>query len=287
MDLVQSNCGLSSMALPFTLCVLSILSLCFMLFYTIIHYLAQQIDHLIFPDERPVSHGLSVHRRRLLEIRAAPIFKAIFWTLTVLLLLGTSAFLVVFILFTTLAACVAPERLLPVLLAIVAVALVARNTYVSLRKLQDALESRLKDIHKNLNSAIEIDEAVEGVMREMGFNSTQILLITLAVCIVFAAVVAFVLLGCLLFMTVSSIIPTLISSGMVVLSAGATLQAGEVSPDYTSKIKLTDKLNKQLAEANQFSSVSANFLTAESGEAQLQSAAKLSTQAGLAPKTTK
>merc|ERR1711971_1369121 len=65
----------------------------------------------------------------------------------------------------------------------------------------------------------QFNTVVDDVLREYGFNRAQIVAITVVTVSTFAVFLGFVLLGCSLFMNPSSMIPSLISSGMVFVSA--------------------------------------------------------------------
>jgi hypothetical protein len=253
-----------------------------MLFYSITEYLVKQIDFLAFGDKTPATptslHRLakltpkiSVHRRRLLRIRASPIFRGVFWFLVVVLLLGTSMSAVGFILYTAIAACVAPEYMIPVLLAIVAIFFVARTTYTNLIEMKHILKCRLEKLSDDGNNLLLREEQIEDVMREMGFNSTQILLITFLWCIVFAAVVTFILLGCMLFMDSSSLVPTIVSSGMMILSGIAAVQNGKLDASNTSSLKLTASINQYMARTQEVETLSKQLASADDSKTTLNS----------------
>merc|ERR1739848_827768 len=119
-------------------------------------------------------------------------------------------------------------------------------------------------------------EAIEEVMRDMGFNRTQIFLFTVATCVVFAAFVSFVLLGCSLFITPNNLLPTLISSGAVILPAATILRSGELPPNYAqTNHKLMGSVNTRMAEWNGCAAKVKEVAAAEDAEAAIKAADKL------------
>lgn len=272
LDLVQQSCGVRSIILPCFCACVSIASLVFCLFYTIIHYLTGRIDLLIYRDGMPPGVRMSVHRRRLWAIRSSFIFNAVFNTLAVVMVYCSIFALVGFSLYITLGACVEPQTILPFLLGIVAVIFVAKNTYARLKRMQSALHSKIADLGKGVQDAVELDAAAEEVMREMGYNDAQILLITLAACISFAAFIAFILVGCSLFMDASDVIPSLISSGLVVLSTAATIQSGEIPAQALGNSKLTGSLNQHLMKVQTVSNNTTNVVASNDAKSGLTSA---------------
>jgi len=274
-DLVQSDCGLPSVTLPVVGMIVTITAMCFMLFYTIVDYLARHIDYLVFADGRPANKRISRHRRRLLQIGSSSVFNFVFWILSVLLLVCTCVYFIGFCLYLTLGACVDPTRLLPVLFAVIAVLVVGRSTYAQLMKLQVALKARLDGLHGGAEDAVALGETAEATLREMGLNSTQILLITLAVCIAFSAFIAFLLLGCLIFITTESIVPTLISSGLVLLSAVAVVNQGQVTGKMVSGNDTAALLSSRFVELSSWTSLMTEAAAAKDTKAELAAAKAL------------
>eukprot|EP00930_Biecheleria_cincta_P084899 TRINITY_DN74324_c0_g1_i1.p1 TRINITY_DN74324_c0_g1~~TRINITY_DN74324_c0_g1_i1.p1 ORF type:complete len:1144 (-),score=137.88 TRINITY_DN74324_c0_g1_i1:220-3618(-) len=268
-DMVSGSCGPTDRGLPAFLNLTVVLSLSFMLCYSVVEYLSRKIDFLTFGDQ-PVYTSISVHRRRLLRIRASPIFRGVFWVLVVILLLGTSTSAVGFILYTAIAACVAPDYMIPVLLAIVALVFVAGTTYANLIEMRNALKQRLEKFGDDGNRLLLREEEIEDVLREMGFTSAQILLITFLWCVVFVAVVTFILLGCMLFMDSSSLIPTIVSSGMMIISGFAAVKNGKLDANKTSSFKLTASLNKHLARTQKIGDLAKDLVSTEDSKTALK-----------------
>lgn len=92
--------------------------------------------------------------------------------------------LVALSLYLTLGACVAPQRLVPYLLALASIVYVAKQTYATLEKVKNALIAqldRVEDLGKGLrDDAAARQAALDDALRDEGFNPTQILLITVA-----------------------------------------------------------------------------------------------------------
>ena len=85
--------------------------------------------------------------------------------------------------------------------------------------------------------------------------------------VVLAAFIAFVLLGCSLFMTPGTVLPTLISSGMVILPALSVLQSGKLPESYaTGNHKVTQSLNKHLTEWKELTAKTDSLITAKNAE---------------------
>lgn len=236
------------------LAVLCISSMCFMLYYTVVEYLSRQANLLVFPNGRPATRRSAALRRRLLRLRSNAVVRLVWWLLFVSTIAGTCFFGTLFVMYIILGACVVPERLVPILLGLVAVVFVAKSTYESLKKLQEAVRQSLESLRDDLKDTAELTEAVEDVLRDLGFNSTQIVLITAAICVQFAALVAFVLLGCSLFVSAESLVPSLISSAMVIVSALTAIRSGTLPADYVKRTGATAKLNEQLLRTTALSS---------------------------------
>ncbi|CAE8647330.1 unnamed protein product [Polarella glacialis] len=275
-DMARSACGFRRALEPVMLMMVVVMALCVMLFFSVVDYLARQIDHVVFRKGRPEGKQMSRHRRRLMKIRASSFLKSVLWVLALSVLVATVVFFVGFCLYITLGACVDPHRLIPVLLAVVAVLAVAQSTYTELQKLQKALKEKVTSMKKGAGNAAAIEETAEETLRAMGLNSTQVLLITLAVCIAFAAFIAFILLGCMMFIAPESFIPTLISSGMVLLSTGAMIQGGKVKgSSFAGKNDTTAMLNMRFAKVSAVSGVMTGVTGASDGKTALAAATKL------------
>merc|ERR1712008_126880 len=123
--------------------------------------------------------------------------------------------------------------------------------------------------------ALAEEEALEAVMRDMGFSRVQIFLITVMTCIVFAAFIAFVLLGSALFISPGNMMPTLISSGMVILPVITVLKSGNLPDSYaTGNHKVTKSLNKHLTEWKDVTAKTDALITAKNAQDTLSAADK-------------
>jgi len=271
LELVNAKCSKNDMTLPLMAALIPISFTTFMAFYTVVDYLARRIDKVIGVPE---GKKMSKYRRCLLKIRASPIFSSVFWMLLLLQLLGTFVCVVTNLLYLVLGTCVAPQRLIPILLAVVAVAYVAKTTFEGLKKLQQALAAKVDELCGSVvDDAEELDGAIEDALMELGYNETQIIGMTLGICAAFLCFVAFILIGCSLFVHPSTIIPTLISSAMVGLSTIATVASGKVPSKYANNSGITASIGKNIRVANDFTVDANKFVGAKDLKSGLQGAA--------------
>mmetsp|Transcript_5642 Transcript_5642/g.10226 ORF Transcript_5642/g.10226 Transcript_5642/m.10226 type:complete len:265 (-) Transcript_5642:88-882(-) len=106
----------------------------------------------------------------------------------------------------------------------------------------------------SMDAAAAIPHAIDDVLREHGFNTAQIVLVTVVTVLMFAVFLAFILLGCSLFMHPNSMLPSLISSGMVLVSTFSVIKSGKVNMAATGNSELTKSLHSKLAETQKMAS---------------------------------
>ncbi|CAE7214903.1 cobB [Symbiodinium natans] len=115
----------------------------FMLLYTIIEYLCRHIDQVILTQTQLAAGRLSIHRRRLLTLRANRFFRDSMFFLLLFFLHVSITLGIAFSLYLLLGACVTPETVAPVLIGVIATIYVGRRTaelvFSSSRNLQAQL----------------------------------------------------------------------------------------------------------------------------------------------------
>merc|ERR1712050_74077 len=102
---------------------------------------------------------------------------------------------------------------------------------------------------------------------------------TIVVCAAFGAFVAFILIGCSLFMHPSTIIPSLISSSMVLLSAVGMVRSGKVPMKYASNSGITASIGKHLAPTQKMTGVATKLISAKDAKSMLVAADELERRA--------
>lgn len=162
---------------------------------------------------------------------------------------GSCVWMVSVALYVCLAACVSPQKLVPWMLAVASVIFAAKKTYSTMIATRDAITQRLEAHQKAEDDAHAVHDAVQDVLLEAGFNEVQIVLITVATCVALAVFLVFILLGCSLFMDGKSIVPTLVSSFLVLGSTFAALKSGNVPAGAVGLNKYTAALDKTQAKA--------------------------------------
>ena len=106
-------------------------------------------------------------------------------------------------------------------------------------------------IKKELQNLHDPEQELENSLRLLGFNRWQIILWASAVGVGFMAFVIFLLTGCSLFMDASSIIPSLLSSFVIVSSAATKVASGKVhGKDAETLVVQFDRKKKTLKELN-------------------------------------
>merc|ERR1712054_400813 len=99
---------------------------------------------------------------------------------------------------------------------------------------------------------------------------------SVVMCLVFAAFIAFVLLGCSLFLTPGNLLPTLISSGMVILPVLTMVRSGKLPSKYsTGNHKVTSSLSKHLTQWKDVTKKTDALITAKSTKDRLAAADKV------------
>lgn len=226
----------------------------FMLFYTIVEYLCRHIDQVILTQTQLAAGRLSVHRRRLLNLRASRLFRDnMFFLLLIFLHIGITLG-IAFSLYLLLGACVTPETVAPVLIGLIATIYVGRRTaelvFSSSRSLQAQLMNSVSDMQSDAST---VGEALEETLTELGLNDAQVLLFSLVITGTFACAVAFVLLGSSLFITADSIAPALISGLATVTGALAAARGGAGAEDTLLKFEALKNFNAKVQEVQKFS----------------------------------
>eukprot|EP00931_Biecheleriopsis_adriatica_P115034 TRINITY_DN90885_c0_g1_i1.p1 TRINITY_DN90885_c0_g1~~TRINITY_DN90885_c0_g1_i1.p1 ORF type:complete len:1062 (+),score=130.51 TRINITY_DN90885_c0_g1_i1:37-3222(+) len=250
-DMIQFTCQEDSNALlPMVVIGFVISILVFMMNLSIVVYWARHIDNMAQPGTR-----LSANEKWLLRLRAAPLVKCIFWLLTSLLVASTSVYVVAFVCYIILGALVEPSYLVPILMGVVSVGYVVLQTYTQLQQVAGTLEAQFRDVVANISSGTK-DKAnliavTEEALHELGFSQPQIVFITVLAFIKFVAFVLFILIGVAMFMDTSSLIPALLSSGLVLVTAQAQLASGNYGSmtGLGSLDTLVSKLNTIQEEA--------------------------------------
>eukprot|EP00439_Symbiodinium_sp_Y106_P074726 s1809_g14.t1 len=226
----------------------------FMLFYTIVEYLCRHIDQVILTQTQLAAGRLSVHRRRLLNLRASRLFRDnMFFLLLTFLHIGITLG-IAFSLYLLLGACVTPETVAPVLIGLIATIYVGRRTaelvFSSSRSLQAQLMNSISGVQSDAST---VGEALEETLTELGLNDAQVLLFSLVITGTFACAVAFILLGSSLFITADSIAPALISGLATVTGALAAARGGAGAEDTLLKFEALKNFNAKVQEVQKFS----------------------------------
>ncbi|CAE6932876.1 cobB [Symbiodinium sp. CCMP2456] len=226
----------------------------FMLFYTIVEYLCRHIDQVILTQTQLAAGRLSVHRRRLLNLRASRLFRDnMFFLLLIFLHIGITLG-IAFSLYLLLGACVTPETVAPVLIGLIATIYVGRRTAELVFSSSRSLQAQLMNAASGMQSdASTVGEALEETLTELGLNDAQVLLFSLVITGTFACAVAFVLLGSSLFITADSIAPALISGLATVTGALAAARGGAGAEDTLMKFEALKNFNAKVQEVQKFS----------------------------------
>lgn len=140
-----------------------------------------------------------------------------------ILLYLTLILMMLFVMFVVLGACIEPQRMLPILLAVVSLGVLARQAWERLNALHEfhrnALRSAFGAERLSGSGVTSVDDRIAGVLREAGFSPAHAALFTLLILVSAGVFFAFTLLGCFFFLDVNSIVPSLVSSGIVLSSA--------------------------------------------------------------------
>eukprot|EP00929_Paragymnodinium_shiwhaense_P080112 TRINITY_DN4175_c0_g1_i1.p1 TRINITY_DN4175_c0_g1~~TRINITY_DN4175_c0_g1_i1.p1 ORF type:complete len:1065 (-),score=179.51 TRINITY_DN4175_c0_g1_i1:563-3757(-) len=216
-DMLEGNYGAKNYYAAATLVLLALAQV-FLMIYVVISYLARQIDFVLMKWGALKRGRISRHRARLLLIRCSWWFQgwANFYAATLLLCLVPVV--IVFSLYVILGACLAPEKLVPVLISIAATIYVATTTYRTFMMLKDKVRQELADV-VGKDGAEVLATAIDETLSEYGLTQGQIIFFVIFMTLFFALYLTLIVVGCALFIDASNVVPTLISSGTVVISA--------------------------------------------------------------------
>jgi len=229
-DVLQHNCTRAVLRPMTIVFIILVCTQTFMMVYTIVEYLVRQLDQIIFERGKTPGKRAQKIRKRLKQVRKHVAFQGIFVFIVSLQCYASVFALTVFTMYMLLGACIQPFTLIPVLAAIAAIFVILKTTYSALTRSKDSIEARLSRSPEAINDFVDdVQTAVDDALSEAGFNQGQILLYTIFVSLVSALFLGFVTVGCSLFISLKSLVPTLLSSG-ISLSSGltATLQTGEL-----------------------------------------------------------
>jgi hypothetical protein len=119
---------------------------------------------------------------------------------------------------------VLPERLIGVIVAIVAAALVARTLYVRSEALYKQISQQLEKANEKLAQADELHEAAAGVLLQNGLDRLQVATVIGLYTLAFCACVAYLFLGVAQFVGQAELVSTLMLAAIAI--AGALFAMG-------------------------------------------------------------
>lgn len=191
-------------------------------------------------------------RALILRIKCSVLFRRVFYAQLLLLTVGGLWWTQHALMYLLLLACVMPQRVVPVVLALASIVINARLTYGSLLRAHNALNRRLKGLRDTaVTRSDEMESAVEAVLMRFGFDKVQIMLIIVVYSIAFAACVAFLFLSVSLFVGPEGYISTLVSSAIALSSAFRSLSSAtgsEVSAAMLDNLKTEAAVQGELGE---------------------------------------
>ena len=202
--------------------------------------------------------GVSSTRRALVRLRSHWAFTGTSAALLLLMCLLTGVYMTLFGMYTVIAAAVDPEYMLAVLVAVIGAVTLARQTFLSLKKMKEAQIALVKASVKNTLSNIQnadqaaatlltTDDAISEVLRETGLSTAQVLLVSIAMMIGASIFFAFVVLGTFFFVDLNSIAPSIVSSIVVASTTLVAFRGGDVTSGATAaNLPLTQVLTNRL-----------------------------------------
>jgi len=235
-------------SIPWVVWMSALVEMGFMLSYCIVEYIERQIDFVLTPKAAK-STAVSGFRRGIIRLRAHWAFRAVFAFASTGLLWVHCVIFTLFIMYVVLGAAVQPEKMLPVLLAIVGVFVMGTQLYKKLNELVDTYKKALGELADLSSGAKGVDGRISEVLREAGLSPGQVAMFTFLWMLIVMFFFVFVLLGCGLFLNAESIIPALVSGFIVISTTVISLTSGSVPTGYIlPDSALTQRMVSRMAE---------------------------------------
>jgi len=264
--------------IPWVVWMSALVEMGFMLFYCIVEYVERQIDFVLTPKAAKAT-AVSGFRRAIIRLRAHWAFRAVFAFGSTSLLWVHCVIFTLFIMYVVLGAAVQPEKMLPVLLAIVGVFVMGTQLYKKLKELVDTYKKALGELADLGDGAKGVEGQISEVLREVGLSPGQVAMYTFLWMLIVMVFFVFVLLGCGLFLSAESIIPALVSGFIVISTTVISLTSGTVPTGYIMPDNaLTQQMHSRMAE------LQANADEMEAEAKKLKEAKDKSAEAGTAVK---